>query len=98
SSLRQVNQNGDAELFGTVVQYSHTPQSVAGSAVTTWRVDILFKAVFIDRVRGDTLYRADDIPGFRQYSPHQGETEETGRAKAVANLVQVIVDNTVLAW
>jgi hypothetical protein len=98
SNLRQVNQNGDAEIFGTVTQYSHTPQSTAGNDVTTWRVDILFKALFIDRVRGDTLYNNSQIQGYGAYTPDKGETEETGRARAIDNLVQTIVDNTVLAW
>jgi hypothetical protein len=98
SNLRQVNANGNAELYGTVLQYSHTPQSTAGSNVTTWRVDILFRAVFVDNVRGDTLYSDAQIPGYGFYTPDKGETEETGRARAVENLVTIILDNTVLAW
>lgn len=98
SNLRQVNQNGNAELFGTLIQYSHTPQSTAGADVTTWRVDILFKAMFVDRVRGDTLYNNAAVQGYGAYTPDKGETEETGQARAIANLVQTIVDNTVLAW
>ena len=98
SNLRQVNQNGNAELYGTVMQYSHTPQSTAGTNVTTWRVDILFRAVFVDKVRGDTLYNNPQIQGYGAYTPDNGETEETGRARAIEDLVKTIVDNTVLAW
>jgi hypothetical protein len=98
SNLRQVNGAADAELFGTVTQYSHAPQSTAGSSVTTWRVDILFKAVFVDRTRGDTLYADDRIPGYAYYTPDAGETEETGRTRAVEALVKVVLDNTVSAW
>ena len=98
SSLRPVNSAADAELYGTLLQYTHQPQSTAGSSVTTWRVDILFRAVFVDRVRGDTLYADDRIPGYGFYTPDNGETEETGRARAVENLVKVVLDNTVLAW
>lgn len=98
SSLRAVNGNADAELYGTLLQYSHQPQSTSGSNVTTWRVDILFKAVFVDRVRGDTLYAGDRIPGYGFYTPDAGETEETGRTRAIESLVKVVLDNTVLAW
>lgn len=98
SNLRQVNQNPDAELYGTVLQYSHLPQSTSGTEVATWRVDVVFKAVFVDRVRGDTLYADNAIPGYGQYSPSAGETEETGRARAIENLTKVVLDNTVLAW
>ncbi len=98
SNLRQVNQDADVELYGTLLQYTHAPQSTAGAAVTTWRVDILFSAVFVDRVRGDTLYKDDRIPGYAFYTPDIGETEETGRTRAVESLVNVVLDNTVLAW
>jgi hypothetical protein len=98
SNLRQVNQNSDAELYGTVLQYSHLPQSTSGTEVATWRVDIVFKAVFVDRVRGDTLYSDNAIPGYGQYTPDRGETEETGRARAIESLTKVVLDNTVLAW
>jgi hypothetical protein len=98
SNLRQVNDGADAELFGTLLQYTHQPQSTAGSAVTTWRVDILFRVVFVDRVRGDTLYADDRVPGYAFYTPDAGETEETGRTRAIESLVKVVLDNTVLAW
>ncbi len=98
SSLRPVNTNADAEIHGTLLQYSHQPQSTSGANVTTWRVDILFKAVFVDRVRGDTLYADDRIPGYGFYTPDAGETEETGRTRAIESLVKVVLDNTVLAW
>jgi hypothetical protein len=98
SSLRPVNTNADAELYGTLVQYSHVPLTTSGSNVTQWRVDILVKAVFIDRVKGDTLYADDRIPGYASYTPDNGETEETGRARAIESVVKVVLDNTVLAW
>jgi hypothetical protein len=98
SNLRQVNQGADAELFGTVLQYSHVPQSTSGNEVATWRVDMVFKAVFVDRVRGDTLYSDNAIPGYGFYTPDRGETEETGRTRAIESLVKVVLDNTVLAW
>jgi hypothetical protein len=98
SSLRQVNSGADAELYGTLLQYSHSPLSTAGSNVTQWRVDLLMRIVFIDRVKGDTMYVDDRIPGYGQYSPDRGETEETGRALAIESVVKVVLDNTVLAW
>ena len=98
SSLRPVNGNADAELHATLVQYSHLPLTTSGSNVTQWRVDILLRVVFIDQVRGDTLYADDRVPGYAAYSPEIGETEETGRARAIESVVKVVLDNTVLAW
>lgn len=98
SSLRPVNAGADAELYGTLLQYSHQPLSTSGSNVTQWRVDILVRVVFIDRVKNDTLFADDRIPGYGAYTPDAGETEETGRARAIESVVKVVLDNTVLAW
>ena len=98
SNLRQVNENGDAEIFGTLTQYSQSPQSTSGSTVSTFRVDILVKVLFIDRVKGDTLYRDEHVPGYGVYAPDNGETEATARQIAVDNLVKTVLDQTVLAW
>jgi hypothetical protein len=98
SNLQQVNENGDAELYGALTQYSQSPQSTSGDKVATFRVDMLMRVVFVDRVKGDTLYRDDRVPGYGFYSPDNGETEATGRQRAVDNLVKVVLDNTVLAW
>jgi hypothetical protein len=98
SSLRPVNGGADAELYGTLLQYSHQPLTTSGSNVTQWRVDLMVKAVFIDRVKGDTMYADDRIPGYGTYTPDLGETEETGRSRAIESVVKVVLDNTVLAW
>lgn len=98
SNLRQVNENGDAEIFGTLTQYSQSPQSTSGSTVSTFRVDILMSVVFVDKVKGDTLYRDEHVPGYGDYAPDNGETEATARQRAVDRLVKVVLDNTVLAW
>jgi hypothetical protein len=98
SSLRPVNSGANAELYSTLLQYSHQPLSTSGSNVTSWRVDILVGAVFVDQVRGDTLYADQRIPGYGTYTPDLGETEETGRSRAIESVVKVVLDNTVLAW
>lgn len=98
SNLRLVNSNGDAEIYGVLTQYLQSPQSTSGSQVSTFRVDMLLKIVFIDKIKGDTLYRDDHIPGYGTFSPALGETEATARTTAVAALVKVVLDNTLLAW
>ena len=98
SNLRRVNEGGDAELVCTLTDYSHRPQNTAGDRVTSYRVDMLVSVLFVDRVKGDTLYKDDRVPGFGQYSIEQGETEATGQRQALDNLVKVVLDNTVSAW
>ena len=98
SNLRKVNEGGDAELVCVLTNYSHRPQSTSGTTVQSYRVDILTSVRFVDKVKGDTLYKDDQVPGFGTYTVARGETEETGQRLAVENLVKVILDNTVSGW
>jgi hypothetical protein len=98
SNLRKVNDGGDAELICILTDYSHRPQSTSGSTVTSYRVDMLVSVRFIDKVKGDTLYKDDHVPGYGLYAVDKGETEETGKKQAVENLVKVVLDNSVSGW
>lgn len=98
SNLRRVNENGDAELVCTLADYSHRAQTTSGDVVTSYRVDILASVLFVDRLKGDTLYRDDKVPGYGQYFIDRGETEADGQRLALESLVKVVLDNTVSAW
>lgn len=98
SNLRKVNEGGDAELICTLTDYSHSPQTTNGSLVTSYRVDMLVSVLFIDRVKGDTLYKDERVPGYGTYAVDKGETEETGKKLAVESLVKVVLDNSVSGW
>lgn len=98
SNLRRVNDGGDAELICTLTDYRHSPQSTSGDKVTSYRVDILASIRFVDRVKGDTLYQDDRVPGFGEYHVERGQTEQVGQAIAIENLVKVVLDNTVSGW
>lgn len=98
SNLRKVNEGGDAELICTLTDYSHRPLATSGATVTSYRVDLLVKVRFIDKVKGDTLYSDDRVPGYGQYAVDKGETEETGKKLAVESLVKVVLDNSVSGW
>ena len=98
SNLRKVNEGGDAELICTLTDYSHRPQATSGATVTSYRVDMLVSVKFIDKVKGDTLYSDDRVPGYGLYAVDKGETEETGKKLAVESLVKVVLDNSVSGW
>ncbi len=98
TNLRRVNEGGDAELLGVLTGYSHRPLSTSGERVTSYRVDLQMRITFIDRLRNDTLYQAGNVPGYGDYRIGEGETEETGKQRAVESLVKVVLDNTVSRW
>lgn len=98
SNLRKVNEGGDAELICTLTDYSHRPQATSGSTVTSYRVDMLVSVRFIDKIKGDTLYSDDRVPGYGLYSVEKGESEDNGKRLAVESLVKVVLDNSVSGW
>ncbi len=98
SNLRKVNEGGDAELICVLTDYSHRPQTTSGATVTSYRVDILVSVRFVDRVKGDTLYKDDHVPGYGVYAVDKGETEELGKRLAVESLIKVVLDNSVSGW
>jgi hypothetical protein len=98
TNLRRVNEGGDAVLYSTLSRYSHAPQNTSGDQVTLYRVDLLLEVLFVDDVKGDTLYRETQVPGYGDYSPQRGETEETGKTRAIESLVKVVLDKTISAW
>ncbi len=98
SNLRKVNENGDARLIGSLLKYNHSAQNTSGSTVTSYRVDILMKVLFVDKIKGDTLYKEDNLPGYGYYTVTRGETEETGQKLAIEELVKVLLDHTVSGW
>jgi hypothetical protein len=59
---------------------------------------MLLSVLFLDRVKGDTLYKDDRVPGFGQYFIDRGQTEDDGQRLALESLVKVVLDNTVSAW
>ncbi|MDQ3002328.1 MAG: LPS assembly lipoprotein LptE [Fibrobacterota bacterium] len=98
SNLRRVNEGGDAELICVLTDYSHSPLATSGATVTSYRVDLLVSVRFVDRVKGDTLYKDDRVPGYGQYTVDKGETEATGKRLAVESLIKVVLDNSVSGW
>ena len=98
TNLRKVNENGDAELICILTDYSHRPQSTSGATVTSYRVELHVSVLFVDRTKGDTLYRDERVPGYGQYAIDKGETEQIGQQHAVESLVKVVLDQTVSGW
>lgn len=98
TNLRRVNEGGDAELATTLKTYAHRPQSVSGDKITSYRVDLVLSVAFVDRVKDDTLYRDEQVPGYGFYSIDKGETEETGQKLAIESAVKVILDHAVSGW
>lgn len=98
SNLRKVNENADCELLAVLNEYSHRPLNVSGDQVQNYRIDISMSVRFVDRAKGDTLYKEDRLPGFGTYNLAAGQTEAEGQRTAIDNIVKTVLDNTVSGW
>lgn len=99
--LKVVQKNGDAEIAGTVTSYVNTPYTFGASDtrqvnVTQYVVRITADVDFIDRKKDESIYKGT-VTGEGIYDL-QKENEQTGKSKAVKELVQRIMQNSVQGW
>lgn len=98
SNLRIVNEEGHAELSITLLSASRSPYNTSGSDVTAYQISMQAEVYFVDKVKADTLYSETKLPAYGVYRIDAGETETTGQQKAIDELVQLILDNTLAGW
>jgi hypothetical protein len=55
-------------------------------------------AKFFDNVKNEMIFEEENLPGFGTYSVPRGETEADGQRNAIANIVDIIMDNTISGW
>ena len=100
SQLRPANQDADATISGKVTSYSNRPHTFgAGGAevnVEQYIVQISAEVEFYDNVSARSIYKGT-VSGEGTYD-FQNESEQIGRDKAVKNLVEKIIQNSVQMW
>jgi len=100
SQLRPANQNADATISGAVTKYANSPHTFGGGGdlvnVEFYIVRISADVEFFDNRRGQSIYKGN-VSGEGTYD-FQTENEQYGRSKAVKNLVEKIIQNSVQMW
>jgi hypothetical protein len=100
SQLRPANRDADATIGGTVTRYSHRPHTFgAGGAdvsVELYIVQISADVKFYDNKKDQIIYEGT-VSGEGTYD-FGSEEERIGREKAVKNLVEKIIQNSVQMW
>lgn len=99
--LRVVASGGDATISGRVLSYANQPYTYDTKAprqadVSEYAVRIAAEVVFSDNKKGKPIYKGT-IVGEGIYD-FKTETEDIGRAKAVKDLSEQIVQNSVQGW
>jgi hypothetical protein len=99
--LRVVAIDGDATVRGTISSYLHEPYTFGASstrqvAVDQYIVKIIAQIDFTDNIKDVPLFKGS-ITGEGIYD-FQKETEDTGRAKAIKDIVQRILQSSLQSW
>ena len=99
--LRIVQSEGDATVAGSITSYLHEPYTFGASATRQVAVDqyivkITANVDFTDNVKNVPLFEGS-ITGEGIYD-FQKETEETGREKAIKDIVQRILQSSLQSW
>jgi hypothetical protein len=99
--LRIVVNDGDATLTGTVTSYSNHPYTYGVEGfrdvdVSEYAVKIRVSVQFFDNITNESLYKGT-VYGEGIYDFNE-ENEETGRQRAIDDIVEQIIQNSVQSW
>ncbi|OGC94758.1 MAG: hypothetical protein A2W25_03075 [candidate division Zixibacteria bacterium RBG_16_53_22] len=91
-------QQADAIMHGSVVSYVLDPYSYSqAEVVSEYICRIGLNVTFVNRKTGKAIWEEKGMTNFGIYNPAT-ETEEDGKARAVAKLVEDILNKTVKGW
>jgi hypothetical protein len=100
SQLRPANRDADATIGGTITRYAHRPHTFgAGGAevsVELYIVQVTADVLFHDNKKDQVIFKGA-VSGEGTYD-FANEEERTGREKAVKDLVEKIIQNSVQMW
>ena len=99
--LKIVQRNGDASVSGIVTSYANTPYTFAAAEarqvnVQQYVVRITAEVDFTDKKSNEPIYKGT-VTGEGIYDV-QKQTERDGKSKAITELVQRIMQNSVQGW
>jgi hypothetical protein len=100
SQLRPANSDADATISGTVTRYVNRPHTFGAGgtevSVEQYIVQVSAEVEFFDNRKNESVYKGT-VSGEGIYL-FESEDETLGREKAVKNLVEKIMQNSVQMW
>ena len=98
--LKLVATNGDAVIQGTILTYRNAPHDYKGGRdnldIKAYAVTILAEVMFEDNIKNDTLFNGK-LTAIGVYD-FGSEDEEIGRQRAINELVEKIIFNSLKGW
>ena len=98
--LKLVATNGDATISGVILSYKNAPYDYKGGRdnldIKAYAVSVLSEVSFVDNVKDDTIFSGKlDAIGVYDFST---ENEDIGRERAIEELVDKIIFNSLKGW
>lgn len=98
--LTLVARNGDAIIRGNIVSYRNTATDFVGNRdnldIKMYSVEIVADILFFDNKNGKEIYRGRIVSvGNYDFS---NESEEDGRSRAIDDLTEKILQNSIKSW
>ena len=99
--LRVVTRTGDATISGRVTNYANNPYTYGNAGarnvdVSSYAVRISVAVEFVDNKNNEPLYKGT-VSGQGIYD-FASEREEDGRTRAMHDIIQQIIQNSVKSW
>ena len=90
--------SADAYLEGTILRYEEEPLTyVGGGSVLQRKVRIFVDVRFVDRVRDEVIWEAEQLERWAVYDS-ETEEEEDGIRRAVDKLAEDIINQALKGW
>ncbi|MCL2184207.1 MAG: DUF4136 domain-containing protein [Chitinispirillia bacterium] len=100
SQLRPANEDADAVIRGAVTRYTNQPHTFGAGGtevnVEQYIVKVSAEVEFYDNRKNEQIYKGT-VSGDGLYN-FETEDEQTGRTKAIKDLVEKIFQNSVQIW
>jgi len=95
-------ENADAEIRAEILRYDDAATNFSGvenvgADVFQRRVTISARVEIVDLARNEIVWDGSGVSGTGEYAP-DSETEQTGQAVALENLIQKIIDGAQSQW
>lgn len=99
-SLRQINDNAQAEFEMTLRSYSNSAHKFdASGTVSEYVVTLVVDVAFRDMTKNEIIYSGSGLRGTGIYSLDANESEELhGQARALESIQQLIINNALSGW
>ncbi|MGL1889381.1 MAG: hypothetical protein OCD76_22895 [Reichenbachiella sp.] len=97
--VKQINNSTHSEFYITLKEYSNKPLGFSAEAdIQSYQVIILVDVLFKDVINNEILYEGINLEGTGEYDATTEDEVDEGQKRAIEDIQQVIINNSLSAW